>query len=306
MTSIGTSTSAFYARSTQSLGSLRAQAEAVQQQIGRGERLTRSSDDPVAASRLRQLARSERYSAIDSANANRAIADLTLTDQALSQFADTVIRVQELTTQAATATLTDAQRAGIGEEISLLHGNLVALANARDSAGHSLFGGETTGDAYTLDAAGDASYAGTATAGDLALGDGQSVRRGLTGPEFLNFNANGVPTNLMAVVKALGRALQGGDANPAAAARDALATRGDGLGKLTVGQTLVGARLAWVDLTTERRVDLSELRAGEQAEIGSTDIAVSITRLQQLTLVLDASQASFGRLAQLSLFNQLP
>ena len=306
MTSIGTSTSAFYARSTQSLGTLRAQAEAVQQQIGRGERLTRSSDDPVAASRLRQLARSDRLSAIDTTNANRAIADLTLADQALSSFADTVIRVQELVTQAATATLTDAQRAGIGEEISLLHGNLVALANARDSADHALFGGETTGDAYTLDAAGDATYTGTASAGDLALGDGQSVRRGLTGPEFLNFNANGVPTNLMAVVKALGRALQGGVANPAATARDALATLGAGLDKLTTGQTLVGARLAWIDLTSERRVDLSELRSGEQAEIGSTDIAVSISRLQQLTLVLDASQASFGRLAQLSLFNQLP
>ena len=306
MTSIGTSTSAFYARSTQSLETLRAQAEAVQQQIGRGERLTRSSDDPVAASRLRQLARSERLSAIDSTNASRAIADLTLTDQALSAVADTVIRVKELTTQAATGTLSDAQRAGIGEEIALLHGNLVALANTRDSAGHALFGGETSGNAYTIDAAGDATYAGTASAGDLALGDGQSVRRGLTGPEFLNFNANGVPTNLMAVVKALGRALQGGVANPAAAARDALATLGAGLDKLTTGQTLVGARLAWIDLTSERRVDLSELRSGEQAEIGSTDIAVSISRLQQLTLVLDASQASFGRLAQLSLFNQLP
>ena len=306
MTIIGTSTSAFYDRSTQSIGFLRAQAEAVQQQIGRGERLTRSSDDPVAASRLRQLARSDRLSAIDTTNANRAIADLTLADQALGSFADTVIRVQELATQAATATLTDAQRAGIGEEISLLHGNLVALANARDSADHALFGGETTGDAYTLDAAGDATYTGTASAGDLALGDGQSVRRGLTGPEFLNFNANGVPTNLMAVVKALGRDLQGAAANPAAAARDALATLGNGLDKLTTGQTLVGARLAWIDLTSERRVDLSELRSGEQAEIGSTDIAVSISRLQQLTLVLDASQASFGRLAQLSLFNQLP
>jgi flagellar hook-associated protein 3 FlgL len=214
--------------------------------------------------------------------------------------------VQELTTQAATGTLTDAQRAGLGEEIGLLHGNLVALANSRDSAGHSLFGGETTGDAYTLDAAGNASYAGTAKSGDLALGDGQSVRRGLTGPEFLNFNANGVPTNLMAVVKSLGEALQGGVANTAAAARDALATLGDGLDQLSTGQTLVGARLAWIDLTTERRIDLSELRSNEQSEIGSTDIAVTVTRLQQLTLVLEASQASFGKLASLSLFNQLP
>jgi flagellar hook-associated protein 3 FlgL len=305
MTIIGTSTSAFYDRSTQSIGYLRAQAEAVQQEIGRGERLTKSSDDPVAASRLRQLSRSDRMSNIDTTNATRAVSDLTLADQALSSFTDTVIRIKELATQAATTTLTDSQRAGIGEEIALLQGNLVSLANSRDSAGHALFGGEATGDAYTLDAAGNATYTGTASSGDLALGDGQSVRRGLTGPEFLNFNANGVPTNLMAVVKSLGAALQGGVANPAAAARDALTTLSDGLDKLTTGQTLIGARLAWIDLTNERRVNLSELRSTEQTEIGSTDIASSVSRLQQLSVVLEASQSSFSRLAQLSLFNLL-
>lgn len=301
MTLISTSTSAFYDRATQDISSLRARAEQMQDQLGRGEKLSRSSDDPVAASRLRVLARADRLSTIDTANANRATSDLALADSALSSFAEYVTRAQELTTQAANGTLTGAQRASIATELGQIHGNLVSLANSRDSAGHALFGGEAVGDAY--DAAG--AYIGTASAGSLDLGDGQAVARGLTGPEFLNFSVNGNPTDLMAVIRQLATDLQGGAADPAQAARDALDALGDGLDKVTTGQTLVGARLAWIDLTTERRIDLSEMRSGEEAEIGATDIASTIANLQQLMTVLEASQASFSRLANLSLFDQL-
>ncbi len=305
MTIFSTSTSAFFDRSTQSIGSLRAQAEAVQQQLGKGEKLSRSSDNPVAASRLRTLSRATSHAGIDMENANRATVELTLTDGALSSFASYVTRARELTMQAANGTMTNAQRASIGYELQQLHGNLVTLANSRNSAGHALFGGETAGAAYVLDASGNAVYTGTATAGELPLGDGQSVSRGLTGPEFLQFNANGAPTDLMAVIKTLGDALQGGVADPAQVAHDMLDTLSAGLDKITTGQTLVGARLAWIDLTTERRIDLAELRSGEEAEIGGTDIAASVAQLQEIMLVLEASQASFARLSGLTLFDQL-
>ena len=298
MTTISTSTSAFFDRATQDIAGLRARAEELQVQLGRGERLSRSS-------RLRVLARADRLSTIDTANANRATADLTLADAALSSFASYVTRAQELTTQAANGTLTPGQRASIGTELDQIHGNLVALANSRDSSGHALFGGETAGNAYSLTGTGNAQYDGTASSGELALGDGQTVTRGLTGPEFLNFSVNGNPTDLMAVIKTLAADLQGASADPAQAARDALGALSDGLEKVTTGQTLVGARLAWIDLTTERRTDLSEMRAGEEADIGATDIASTIANLQQLMLVLEASQASFSRLANLSLFDQL-
>jgi flagellar hook-associated protein 3 FlgL len=303
MTSV--STSAFYERASLGLGALRARAEELQGAIGRGERLARSSDDPLAAARLRGLMRADNFSTIDTANANLASADLGLTDGALSNFADFTIRAQELATQAANGTLNASQRAAIGQELGLLHQNLVALANSRNSAGQSLFGGETAGDAYALDAAGNAVYGGTGSAGTLSLGEGLNVGRGITGPEFLNFNHNGVPTNLMAVVKGLADALQGGAADSAGAARDALTALGTGLDQVNTGQTMVGARLAWIDLTTERRVDLSELRAGEQAQMGGTDIAATVTRLQEVMTVLEASQASFARLASLSLFDNL-
>ena len=170
MTAIANSTSAFYERSAMDISALRARAESLQSQLSSGSKLSRSSDDPVAASRLRTLSRSSQLSQVDTSNANRASSDLKLADSALSSFAEYIIRAQELTTQAANGTLTASQRAGIGTELLQIHGNLVALANTRDSAGHSLFGGETAGNAYALDGAGNAVYAGTA-----------SIRRSATG-----------------------------------------------------------------------------------------------------------------------------
>lgn len=292
------STSAFYDRARLEIGSLRKRAEGLQSAIGRGERLTRSSDDPVAASQLRGLMRAEALARIDTANSARATSDLGLADTALSSFAAYVTRAIELATQAANGTLTPAQRAGIGQELGQLHGNLFALANSRDSSGHALFGGETAGQAYAM-TAGTVSYTGTASAGELSLGEGLTVTRGLTGPEFLNFAG----TDLFAAISTLAADLQGAAADPQAAARTALGTLDAGLEAIATAQTVVGTRLAWIDLTTERRSQVSEQRASEQADLGGTDIAATITELQQALTVLEASQASFTKLASLSLFN---
>lgn len=297
------STSAFYERSNQSMSSLRKEAEKLQSQLSSGARLTRSSDDPIAASKLRTLARAESLSKIDDTNAIRASSDLQLTDTALGSFADYITRIREIAIAAGNGTLTDGQRVGYGTELEQLHGNLVALANTRDSAGHSLFGGATAGNAYTLDGSGNAVYVGSATAGELELGDGQSVARGLTGPEFLNFSVGGTPTDLLAVVKDLGNALSGLGGDPATTAlgaRDALNTA---LDTVTTSQTIIGSRLSWIDMTTDRRVNLGELRANEQKDVGAADEAETIIRMQQVLTALEASQASFAKLSALSLFN---
>lgn len=68
---------------------------------------------------------------------------------------------------------------------------------------------------------------------------------------------------------------------------------------------MVGARLNWIDLTTTRRVQASEQNASEQARIGGTDLAETVTQLQQTMTVLEASQASFAKLSALSLFDLL-
>jgi flagellar hook-associated protein 3 FlgL len=295
------STSAFYQRANRDISSLRARAEALQGSIGSGQRLARSSNDPLAASQLRTLVRAESFAAIDTTVAARAMSDLTLTDGALQSFASYVTRIKELSVQAANGVLAPIQRQAIATELEQLRGELIGLANTRDSAGHALFGGETAGPAYTLDALGNPVYAGTANAGELPLGDGQTVKRGLTGPEFLGT----APNDLFMVVRTLSDALRGAAPDPAQAARDALGSLDAGLEAITTQQTVVGTRLNWIELATERRTALSELRSEDLAELGGTDLTEAVMQLQQTMTVLEASQASFARLASLSLFSVL-
>ena len=55
----------------------------------------------------------------------------------------------------------------------------------------------------------------------------------------------------------------------------------------------------------ERRIANGELVADEQAAIGGADLATTMTRLQETMTVLEASQASFVRLANLTLFDMM-
>lgn len=305
MPTIPTSTHAYFERATRDFKSLRAEAEKLQTQIDSGERLTRSSDDPVAASRLRALSRLQQFADVDKANAGRVTADLSLADKALQDIATAVTRAQELATQAANETLTSDQRQAIAAELDQIHAQLFSLSNTNDTGGHALFGGETDGPAYTLDAGGNAVYVGTGSAAELPLGDGQTVTRSITGPQFLNFtNSAGNPTDLMATVKALSDALKGGP-DPTGSARTAIADLGSGLDTFTTSQAVIGTRLAWVETTDNRRVDLAELRSSEEADIGGTDLSLAIVKLQETTLVLQASQASFTQLSNLSLLDKL-
>jgi flagellar hook-associated protein 3 FlgL len=300
---ISLSTSAFYERATRQVGTLRAQAEELQQQIGTGNRLSRSSDDPVAAARMRSLQRDERLAAIDQRNSDLASTDLKLTDAAVGAVADVIIRAQELATRAANDTLSDTQRASIGTEIENLRLNLMTVMNARNHAGYSLFGGQASGAAYAISGSA-VTYVGNGIADPVDLGEGQSVNAVMTGPELIDFTVDGAPTDLFAVLGNLATALQS-STGQAAASQQALAGLSAGLEKVTTAQTVIGARMGWVEILDERRVARGELVADEQRVIGGADIAETMTRLTEVMTVLEASQASFVRLASLSLFDMM-
>ncbi len=302
---IGNSTRAFYERGLQSMTRNRGDVEKLQQQLATGNRLERSSDDPIAASRLRSLSRMERLGEVNELKTGRASADLSLADVALQDVSDLLVRVQELTVQAGSESLGDEQRKSIGIEVNEIYKQLVSVANSKDMGGHALFGGEATTDAYALDGAGNPLYIGNGTAGRLDLGDGQIVDRSLTGPQVFDYDVGGTPMNILQVVKDLAVALAGGAADSAAAARDALPALSAGLENVTSNQTVLGARLVWIDFVTARHEELGEQRAEEQKNVGSADIAETVTKLQETLTVLEASQASFAKVQSLSLFNHI-
>jgi flagellar hook-associated protein 3 FlgL len=304
MAAINNSTLAFYNRTQSQTGGLRARAEQLQSQLSTGAKFARSSDDPVAASRLRSLQRFDRLGTIDAGNARSAAENLDLASRALESIGSDIIRARELALFAASDTVGDSERATIAVELAEIRLRIMASANGLDNNGNALLGGENSGRAYEIDPGGAVVYIGSVTSGTIDLGQGQSVVRGITGPEVLSFTSGGVPTDIFAELAALTTALTGGAADPAAAARDALGGLDDALDTLTRAQTVTGSRIAWLDIVQDRQTDQSLTRAQQIADTGGVAIASAVTELQQIINVLEASQAGFIRLAGLTLFDR--
>ena len=123
--------------------SLRMQSETLarlQEQASTGSRVIRASDDPTDARRILSL--SAQMESVDSYLNNINSVDTTLseTDSQLQKISNAVTQVQGYITQAATGTLSEAQRQGIAEAINQTLEMVLGLANFT-SMGRYLFGG---------------------------------------------------------------------------------------------------------------------------------------------------------------------
>ncbi|MGB7409167.1 MAG: flagellar biosynthesis protein FlgL [Pontixanthobacter sp.] len=298
-------TAAFYDRNIAQIGSLRAETERLQQQIATGNRLETASDDPVAASTLRRLSRLDRLAQVDSANAQRLGGNLRQADAALEGIASDLSRARKLAVQAANGALSNDQRKLIGEELAQIHTSLLASANSVGIDGVSLFAGQSDGPAYILGGTGAAIYNGSASAGEMVLGKGVTIPSGITGPEIFDYTSPEGSGDLFALVHNLAEALKGASPDPAAAAKAALGGFGDALESLTRAQTVIGVRAAWVETVQDRQIATAENRAQAANDAGGVDFASTVARLQQMLTVLEASQAAFGRVSRLSLFDTI-
>ncbi|GAA4044962.1 flagellin N-terminal helical domain-containing protein [Parerythrobacter jejuensis] len=299
------STAAFFRRSQVQMDALRAEAEALQLQVSTGERLERSSDDPVASARLRSLARADRLASVEANNSARAKEEITGAATRMEDIANALIRARELAVQAASDSTAQDTRVAIADELEALRQTIFASLNAAGSTGRALFGGEVSGPPYALDPAGNALYTGGTDPGVLAIAEGVEVERGITGPSVTEFSFGGNATDTLAFLRTIANGLRGVVSDPAQFARDSIAGFDAALDTLNRGQTVLGVRFAWIDTVDQAQQLRAEARAQEGGDIGGTDLASAITQLQQTLTVLEASQASFVRLASLSLFDQI-
>jgi flagellar hook-associated protein 3 FlgL len=298
-------TRAFYDRSTQQMSALLAQAQALQTQISTGHRLANASDDPAAAAQLRALARSDTLAKVGTDNADRATNDLNTVDTALNSLVDLINQARTLAQQAANGTASAPDKRSIGQTLLQLHDEMLALANTQDASGNPLFGGNATGAAYVVNASGQAVYAGSGSPGTLPLGNGQSVTRSITGPDFLNFTVGGNATDLLTEVQNLGNALSSGATSASTQASASLDAFSAALDTVSTQQAIVGARLQWIDTATQTRTALADQRMTSETTLGGTDLTTAIANLQSVSTVLQASQSGFAKIAALSLFDHL-
>jgi flagellar hook-associated protein 3 FlgL len=299
------STASLYSNARQSMASLSEQASKLEAQISSGNRLTGAADDVVAYQRLSTIKRDSADATADAGNVKLASSLLQQSDTTLSSITDEIQKAQELATQANTGTLSDANKSSIATSIRAVLEDLVGLANSKDARGAPLFGGTSGDTAVTLNSDGSANFPSTQPAA-MPLGDGQSVvPTESAGRVFGGMtSADGSPTDLFKTLSALASALDaGGDTTDAVSkAVTDLQTAGN---QVSAVQASLGARATRVDLIQQQQTAAATDRESDRTSLEQTDITGAITQLQQTMTVLQATQASFSKLSQLSLFNYL-
>ncbi len=289
-------TSQLYDRSLAQMTRLYADADAIQTSIGTEKRYAAPSASPAAYRQLRSLAAATEADGAFAANIRAAQATLDAGDAALGSIETQLQRALELATQAATGTLSDAQRTAMGSELDAVLTTILGLANDRGPDGQPLFGGTATEPPYRRAADGSIAYVGSAGAAQVPIGPDAQIETGVTGNRALG--------DIFAVLGTLAAAVRsGGDVHAAGSA--ALAGIQSSVASVATARASLGARSARLDVESQRLTDVGEARESQRAATEDTDIAGATIALQRTLTVLQATQASFSKLSGLSLFDYL-
>ena len=292
-------TSLFFDRARTAMTALSGRADALSTQISTGRKLSQPSDDALAYSRLRGLARQSADGTAYAGNLAVAASVLSTADTTLTSIRAKVTHAQELAVQANNGTLSDANRRSIGEELSGIAETLASLAATTDTRGQPLFGGADGAAALTGNADGSHTLA-TGSVPSIPIGDGQSVAPSVTAAALFAFGG----TDTIKVVADFARTLKAGG-SLGTAGSDAIAALATGAALVDTAQASVGARAARVELEQASQTAAATERESLRSGLEDTDLTAAITELQKTMTTLQATQASFSKLSSLSLFDYI-
>jgi flagellar hook-associated protein 3 FlgL len=253
------------------------------QRIARGQadiasqkRLQAASDDPAAAARIAQLRRAQVSDAIWEANVESGSALAAQADVTLTSLARLFDRARELATNAASDTLSAADRNTIALELRSLADEVDSLAQTTDATGQPVF-----------------------PVTPLAVPVGKSLTlvttTSRTDAFLLGARDFGTVLRESATLIATGGAGRGNALGDITAASNQLSTvRGE-----------QGTRAARLENLRDRLIDTATARAEERSILEDTDLAATIARVQADQLALDAARAIFARVNRRTLFDLL-
>lgn len=297
-------TSQSFDRPSLLMASLTSQADKLQTQVATGKKILAPSD---SASGWQQLSGLKRAGADDSAygaNIKAAQALLAATDTALDQVETQLQRARALAVQANSDTVNAEGRAAIKVEIEAILADLIGVANSTDTRGQPLFGGTSDAAAFTVQEDGSVLWTGGGEPAAIPIGDRESIAATTSGARaFCGVTGSGGTTDMFQILSDFAAAL--GPDGAAGSVGTAMSDLDAALDQLGATRASVGARAFRLDLEAERLDEAEITRETARTGIEDADTAESIAQLQKTLTILQATQASFTKLTNLSLFDYM-
>lgn len=281
-----------------------------QEHLTSGKRVLRASDDPTAAAAAERA-----LSALSRSDAQQRALDVSraatqLTESTLGEAGALLQKARELLVGAGNGSYSDADRASIGQVIAGLRGDLLALANRRDSDGRYLFSGQGSDGPPLQDGPGGVGFNGTPGQATAAAGaaaplsvDGRAVWLQAEDPA-----APGQPLSVFDVMDRLASELT----TPGRSQAEVTETVTRGLAEIDAGsanlstwRTRTGETLNRLDALSDRvsQDGLDARQARSTAE--DLDLVQAISDFQSRQSGYDAALKTYSIVQRMSLFDYL-
>jgi flagellar hook-associated protein 3 FlgL len=303
------STSLLFDRASAQMSAVQNSVAKSQAQISAQKQVINPSDAPDQAAvitRLKSLiGRQDSYSkTLDTVQAH-----LEQEDATLSSAGDILIRLKELTIQVNNATSGSVSKTVIATEMQGLRDQLLSLANTTDTTGNYIFSGSKVhSPAFTTDSNGEVQYQGDQTTMSVAVGENRTVDVNRPGTKafvsVVRTNADGSKsgTGFFQSIDDLIAGIKAGDAS----AMQRGLTEMDALHQgVVLGQADAGASMQVVQQQGTALDDSILSLKTALSNVEDLDMATAITQMQKQLLSLEASQSTFAKVSQMSLFSYL-
>ena len=302
------STMQIYNGGTAGIQNLQSDLYSAQNQVDTMRRIVTPKDDPIGAAQALMVTQAGAVNELYLKNQGAADSKLSALDSTLQGINEELVNIYGKSIAAGNGAYSDSDRKAIAAELTERLDSLVSLANTQDGNGRYVFAGfqSTT----TPFSGSPVTYAGDDGQQKLQVTASQFVTTNLSGNDvFVNVvDANGVSTgqSMFQSVQDMITFLNtpGGSAG-SPAYTDALKNISASIDNVLRNQATVGARQSSLESMSNTAEDRKVQYAQQLSAIENLDYAKAITEISQKKLQLEATQATFAKTAQLSLFSYI-
>jgi len=299
------STSYLFDRATERMSNLQNKLATTQAQMAVSKQILTPSDSPDKAAAIQRLKGEVERQESHSRTLEVALRRYTAEETALQSADDILIRLKELSIQAANDTLGGDDRQAIGVEMKALRDQLLSLGNTRDDSGNYLFSGTRVNTpAFAEDAEGSVAYQGDQTQTRIPAGVERTVQFTRAGTDVFQRVVRDDQSSV-GFFDALDQMIHAVNTNQTAGIQR-------GIGDLDQMHNSLSLSLAQTG--SDQQVVQSQMDVLEEStlrfkstlsEIEDLDYAEAVTRMNKEVMALEAAMGSFSKISGLSLFDYI-
>lgn len=299
------STSFLFDRATERMSTIQNKLATTQAQLSVSKQILAPSDAPDQAAAIQRLKGEVERQTSHGELLKSALNRYQTEETAMSAASNIMVRLKELSIQAANDTLGPDDRKAIGSEMRALRDQLLSLGNTRDDSGNYLFSGtRVKTPAFAKTPEGAVVYQGDETPTRIPAGVERTVQYTRSGTDVFQrvVRENG---SAVGFFSALDQMIDAVNTNQTSGIQQGIADIDQMSNSLTLSIAQTGADQQVVqsqlDVLEETKLRLRTTLS----DIEDLDYAEAVTRMNKEVMALEAAMGSFSKISGLSLFDYI-